>query len=63
MTANGIVRTARVTLNDVRLGNIQDAAVSAYVNEAEMDGSLLGMDYLSRFERIEIARGRLILTR
>ena len=29
----------------------------------EMDLSLLGMDYLSRFERIEIADGRLVLER
>lgn len=63
MTANGIVRTARVTLENVRLGTIEEGPLRVYVNEAEMDGSLLGMDYLRRFERIEIARGRLVLLR
>lgn len=63
MTANGIVRTAHVRLKDVRLGEILDPSITAYVNEAEMDGSLLGMDYLNRFDRIEITRGKLVLTR
>lgn len=61
-TANGIVRTARVRLADVSLGPFQDASIGAYVNEGEMDGSLLGMDYLGRFS-IEIAGNRMILRR
>lgn len=61
-TANGTVRTARVSLEDVQLGPIHDAQLAAYVNDGDMDGSLLGMDYLGRF-RIEIAGDRMILTR
>lgn len=61
-TANGVVRTARVRLEDVELGPLRDARLDAWVNEGEMDGSLLGMDYLGRF-RIEIAGNRMILTR
>lgn len=61
-TANGVVRTARVTLNNVELGPIKDATLAAYVNDGEMDGSLLGMDYLGRFH-IEIAADKMILTR
>ncbi|MBL4917553.1 retropepsin-like aspartic protease family protein [Szabonella alba] len=61
-TANGIVRTARVTLEDVSLGPIQDARLNAYVTDGDMEGGLLGMDYLGRF-RIEIAGDRMILTR
>ncbi|MFV0492994.1 MAG: TIGR02281 family clan AA aspartic protease [Pseudorhodobacter sp.] len=61
-TANGVVRTARVTLNDVELGPLRDSRVTAYVNDGEMDESLLGMDYLGRF-RVEIDRDRMILTR
>lgn len=60
-TANGMVRTARVTLRDVRLGPLQDDRLTAWVSEGEMPGSLLGMAYLDRFDRIEIAGGRLIL--
>jgi aspartyl protease family protein len=62
VTANGTVRTARVALDAVSLGPFQDRDVTAYVNEAEMDGSLLGMDYLGRFS-IEIAGERMILRR
>jgi aspartyl protease family protein len=61
-TANGVVRTARVGLTDVRLGDFRDDRVAAYVTDGDMEGSLLGMDYLRRF-RIEIADGRMVLTR
>ncbi|MBK6468677.1 MAG: TIGR02281 family clan AA aspartic protease [Rhodobacter sp.] len=61
-TANGIVRTARVTLDSVDFGPFSDAPFSAWVNDGEMEGSLLGMDYLGRF-RIEIAGDRMILSR
>lgn len=63
ITANGSVRTARVRLPEVALGRIVDRDVTAWVNEGEMDLSLLGMGYLQRFSRIEIERNRLILTR
>ncbi|MBV1868512.1 MAG: TIGR02281 family clan AA aspartic protease [Marinosulfonomonas sp.] len=62
-TANGIVRTARAQVSDVRLGDIVDLRLGVSVNSSEMDSSLLGMSYLQRFERIEIAADRLILTR
>ena len=62
VTANGTVRTARVELGAVTLGPFQDSDLVAYVNEAEMEGSLLGMEYLGRFA-IEIAGERMILRR
>ncbi|MGY6411224.1 MAG: retropepsin-like aspartic protease family protein [Alkalilacustris sp.] len=62
-TANGVVRTARITLEGVTFGGFTDNDVRAWVNEGELDLSLLGMSYLERFERVEIARDRLILTR
>ncbi len=62
VTANGTVRTARVALDAVSLGPFQDRDVTAFVNEADMDTSLLGMDYLGRFA-IEIAGERMILRR
>ncbi|NPD15848.1 TIGR02281 family clan AA aspartic protease [Xinfangfangia sp. D13-10-4-6] len=61
-TANGIVRTARVGLDQVSFGPFDDYGVDAWVNEGEMDGSLLGMDYLRRFS-IRIEGDRMILTR
>ena len=63
MTANGPVRTAPVRLDDVALGPFHDANVRAFVNEGEMNQSLLGMDYLNRYARLEIANGKLILER
>ena len=61
-TANGTVRTARVSLTDVALGPYDEPSLNAWVNEGEMDVSLLGMDYLGRF-RIEIDQGEMILRR
>ncbi|MDA7424691.1 retropepsin-like aspartic protease family protein [Thalassococcus lentus] len=63
MTANGIVRTAPVTLKEVGFGPFTDQGVRAYVNEGRMDQSLLGMSYLQRFDRIEISGDRLVLER
>lgn len=62
-TANGEVRTAPVRLDTVNLGGISDSDVPAYVNEGEMFQSLLGMAYLHRWDKLEIADGLLILTR
>lgn len=61
-TANGVVRTAMVTLDLVELGPFQDRSLRAYVNEGELFDSLLGMDYLGRF-RIEVAGDRMVLQR
>lgn len=63
MTANGQVRTARASVGEVALGPIRDRDVSVAITDGEMPGSLLGMTYLQRFDRIEISDGRLILER
>lgn len=62
-TANGQVRTAAVTLDTVTLGGYRDENVRAVVNGGEMNGSLLGMTYLSRYDSISITDGELILSR
>ena len=58
-TANGTTRTAQVRLASVRLGEATQANVRALVNEGDLHVSLLGMTYLSRFSRLEIAGDRL----
>lgn len=58
-TANGITRTAQVRLERVRLGASEQPNVRALVNEGDLHVSLLGMGYLSRFSRLEIAGDRL----
>lgn len=62
-TANGTVRTARVTLEDVRLGALDEGRVRAFVNEGQLATSLLGMSYLQRFTTVSITGGKLVLER
>lgn len=62
-TANGEVRTAAVRLGTVQLGDMTDTRVRAVVNDGQMEGSLLGMTYLGRFDTITISNGELILKR
>ena len=59
-TANGVVRTARVTLPLVELGPFRNENFGAYVTEGDLGQSLLGMDYLGQF-RMEFDGGKLIL--
>lgn len=61
-TANGPVRTARITLDTVIFGPFRDQNVTAFVNEGEMFGSLLGMSYLGRFD-IALQNGQMQLSR
>ena len=62
-TANGAVRTARTTVDSLALGPIVDRNVAVWVNEGEMEGSLLGMAYLQRFRKLEISDSTLVLER
>lgn len=62
-TANGVVRTARVILDEVALEGIVDRGVRAVVTDGRLDSSLLGMSYLQLFSKLEIAEGELVLTR
>ncbi len=63
MTANGEVRTAMVRLDEIDLDGFRDTQVRAWVNEGELDNSLLGMSYLQLWSRIEIRNNALVLTR
>ncbi|MCU0902829.1 MAG: TIGR02281 family clan AA aspartic protease [Tabrizicola sp.] len=59
-TANGVVRTAQVTLPLVELGPFRNEGFRAYVTEGDLDQSLLGMDYLGQF-RMEFDGQKLVL--
>ena len=61
-TANGTVDIARTRLDSVILGPFADRDVTAWVNGAAMEGSLLGMDYLGMFE-IQISGDKMVLRR
>lgn len=58
-TANGTTRTAQVRLDRVAMGQAVQTRVRALVNEGDLHVSLLGMAFLSRFSRLEIAGDRL----
>lgn len=62
-TANGIVRTAPVVLDQIALGDMVELGLPAVVNGGAMDASLLGMTYLGLYDRIEISNGVLVLNR
>lgn len=62
-TANGIVATAPIRLDRVALGPFEERNVSAAVNGGNLDKSLLGMEFLNRFGRLEITRDQLIITK
>lgn len=62
-TANGMVSTAPVRLDSLKIGPLEDRGIAASVNGGELDQSLLGMSYLERFSSVQISDGRMILTR
>ena len=62
-TANGVVATAPVSLDSFTVEGVTDSGLRAVVNKGPMDGSLLGMRYLSRFSNIQMQPDRMILTR
>jgi len=49
-TANGMVSVFRVSLDTVRLGDIELQSVDAVVFENGLDVALLGMSFLNRVE-------------
>ena len=50
MTANGVTRIWRVTLNSVRVGDVVLNQVEAAVHEHDLPVALLGMSFLNRME-------------
>lgn len=62
-TANGVVKTANVTIKEFAIENIIDHDVPAVVIGGELDRSLLGMNYLRRFARVSFEGDLLLLER
>lgn len=62
-TANGITRTAAITLDQMRVGPIVDHDLRATVTEGDMDISLLGMRYLQLFPDLSITHDQMVLRR
>jgi aspartyl protease family protein len=62
-TANGSVRAARVTLDQVTVSGVKVQDVEAVVLEDGLEQSLLGMSYLGALSKIETSGESLILRR
>ncbi|HPF47339.1 MAG: TIGR02281 family clan AA aspartic protease [Alphaproteobacteria bacterium] len=60
-TANGMVFSAPVLLETVSLGPIHVEKIEAYVNEGQLDISLLGMSFLNKLSGYEVRDGLLTL--
>jgi aspartyl protease family protein len=62
-TANGVVMAAAVTLQEVRVGGISVRGVEAVVVPGDaLPVSLLGMSFLTRLSKFELAGDQLVLT-
>jgi aspartyl protease family protein len=60
-TANGTTRVAPITLDEVRIGQMEVDRVEAIVSRAPMGMSLLGMSFLRRLDGYRVEDGNLVL--
>ncbi len=60
-TANGIVFSAEVQFGSVTVGPIRVENIDGYVNQGELDVSLLGMSFLNQLSGYEVRGGLLTL--
>ena len=61
-TANGTIKAAAVMLNSLEVGGIRVHGVRAMVlPDQALSDNLLGMSFLSRVRRFEMANGRLVM--
>ena len=60
-TANWVVYNAPIRLNALSVGPIRVESVEGFVNQGELDISLLGMSFLNRLSGYEVENGLLTL--
>jgi aspartyl protease family protein len=60
-TASGVIRGARVTLREVRIGQLAIRDVEATVARTDLPVSLLGMTFLNRLQSYEVRNGKLVM--
>ncbi len=62
-TANGMTSSAKTTLGSLSIGNIIQRPIRVMVaREGDLEGSLLGMNFINRLHSFEIRGERMILT-
>ncbi len=63
-TANGIAMVAPIILDEIRIGGIVVRDVHAVVTEpGKLNQNLLGMSFINRLSRFEVARRKLTMTK
>jgi aspartyl protease family protein len=61
-TANGTIRAAQVRISRIEIGDITVSDINALVlPDRALSQNLLGVSFLSRLRRYEVAQGRLLL--
>jgi aspartyl protease family protein len=61
-TANGEARAAGVTIDSLQIGRISVDNVQAVVlDDASLDGTLIGMSFLKQLSKFEVADGALVM--
>ena len=62
-TANGTARAASAMIDNLQIGRIYVESVQAIVlDDKALDGTLIGMSFLKRLDKFEVADGALVLT-
>jgi aspartyl protease family protein len=61
MTANGLVRAATVTLDQMRIGPITVRGLTAMVSDGDQAESVLGMSFLAKLAEVTIKDGALTI--
>jgi aspartyl protease family protein len=62
-TANGTARAASATIDNLQIGRIYIEGVQALVlDDNALEGTLIGMSFLKRLDKFEVADGQLVLT-
>jgi aspartyl protease family protein len=62
-TANGKARAASAMIDNLQIGRIYIEGVQALVlDDKALDGTLIGMSFLKRLDKFEVADGALVLT-
>jgi aspartyl protease family protein len=60
-TAQGVVWSAPIRLQKIKIGSVSVSNVAASVSNSELEQSLLGMSFLEKIEGYEVQKGVLIL--
>lgn len=62
-TANGVIKTAYSSVEEIRFGPFHNTDVGVSITQSDLGISLLGMRYLGLFDSVEIRQDRLIINR